>query len=874
MKNLFRRWTRLHEKEIDEEIRHHLQLETRDREERGLSAEEASYAAMRSFGNKLLVKETTTAMWRVNPLTGLSRDFSQALRTLRHTRGSTALAIVTLAVGIAVNTAIFSVVHYVLIKPLPFPEPDRLVWINEVAADGQVKSNSYPNFKDWRERARSFSGMASVARAPMPLTGISDAAQLTGRIASAEFLELLGVQPTLGRLFTKAEDRPGASPVVILSHSAWQNYFGADPGMIGRNVRLDEKLRTVIGILPATFSYYRGSEDFYVPLSSVEEQPDGYTNRGNHFGLQTIARLRPGVEPAQALAEMQSIERELAQQYPDVNSGQSIRIQPFTESVRARLRPLLLILFASVALVFLIACVNVANLLLARVITRQREITVRSALGASRARIMRLLMCESFLLAGAAGALGSVGAAVIVVLIRPIIPVNYGIMSEAEVSIPALLFALAASTAAALLFGLMPAFHASGMNLQAGLNGSGRSGTGSRSASGFRRALLVSEVGLAVVLASASMLLIRSLRNAMSADLGFEPERLLTAEIRLPENRYDGPGSIRFIDRLQPELETIPGVTGATTVMCLPVDGSCWGSVLEIGGKPQPDRAHWPRVQFNVAGPDYFRVMGIPLRAGRVFSAVDTPNATNVAVLNDTAARKLFGNDDPIGKWIRQGWPENNTPWRRIVGIVADVRQNGPTAERTPEIFFPHTQQDGALMWPVLRANVNPDSLASALRDIVRRLDPDIPVHNIKTMDMRLEDSFAARRFTLLLISAFSAIALVMAAVGLFGAITYAVQQRTREIAIRMAVGAIPRKILAGVLREGFGLCALGVLLGILCSAATMQFIRTLLFGVESFDPLSVGIVAAGVIALGLAATGLPAWRAAKVDPLVSLRHE
>ncbi|MBC8167082.1 MAG: ABC transporter permease [Bryobacteraceae bacterium] len=863
------------DEEIGEEIRHHLDLEERLRVERGSRPEDAHCDAAREFGNELLVAETTRGMWTGGVWGGLGQDLRQAFRSLQQNPWVALLAVLTLAVGIAFNTAIFSVAYHVLLRPLPYPEPDRLVWINEVAGTDLLLSDSYPGYKDRKARATSYAAMGAVVRAPMALTGDANAAQLTGRLASSDFLPMLGVKAALGRLFTPEEDRPGAAAVVVLGHSAWQTHLGAEAGIIGQAIRLNGRLRTVIGVLPKEFAFYRGSEDFYLPLATVEDESRAFLDRGNRLGLQVLGRLRPEVSEEQALSEMKQISAGLTAQYPQYERAQSVRLLPFAESVRKRLRPVLRILLAFVGLVLLIACGNVSNLLLVRVVERQREISVRAALGASRWRIVRQLLCESLMLAGAAGLVGTLGAYMLFGWLRPLIPTSYEIFREAQINLPVMAFTLVLAGAAALLFGILPALHSTRTRMPAGLTSGGRSYTGSAGARRFRRGLLVVEIGLAVLLATGSVLLLRSFANLLNVDPGFQTEKLLTAELRLTKQDGNESAARRLMDGLGTEMESLPGVVGASSVMCLPVDGGCWRSVLEVKAKLTSNRSKLPSTQFNVAGPRYFEVMGIPLLAGRSFEPGDGPDAPKVAMVNQAAASYLFGDENPIGRHVRQGWAEKGGPWREIVGVVGNVLQSGPGGQASPEVFLPFAQESGrGLMWPVVRTSVDPLSLAPALRDAVRRLNPEVPVHNVKTMDSRLTDSMETRRFLLVLIGVFSTVAVALAAVGLFGSIEYGARQRRREFAVRLALGAAPIRILRGVLTEAVLIAAAGVAFGCASAAGSVRLVRSMLFGVQPFDPLTVGLVSAGTLVVGVTAAALPAWRASRLSPSESLRHE
>jgi len=802
----------------------------------------------------------------------LWQDLRYGARMLLKKPGFTLIAVLTLALGIGANTAIFSVVDALLLRPLPYHEPERLVMLAEKTREGRRTTVAYPNFEDWRARARSFEGMASTRSQALNLTGVDKPVQLRGRTVNWNFFQLLGVNPQLGRSFIAEDDRYGAARTALLSNGLWKERFGGDTGVIGRKLLLSGELYEVIGVLPPGFEYFR-ADDVYVPIGLFLQPNTGLTDRGSSLGLYAVARLKPGVAVEQANSEMAALGAQLTREYPAVNSGKSAMAERLQDVMSEGVRQSLWVLLGAVGFILLIACVNVANLLLARAADRQKEIAVRLALGAGRGRVIRQLLSESLLIAGLGGAVGLLAGRWMLDGLLALAPENTPQLSRVGMDRTVLLFTLGVAALTSLLSGLLPALQASRADLQTALKEGGRS-TGGASRERVRKTLLVVEISLALVLLSGAGLLTRSMYNLLRIDPGFNPESLLTMRFSLSAESYNLSRRRVFYDECLARVAALPGVRAAALTFSLPIGGSNWNSVFIAGDKPAPPRPDLPSSAYIPVSANYFETMGIRLTKGRLFTKSDGADSPLVVVINETLARRIWPGEDPIGKRVKQGWPESETPWREVVGVVNDVKLNGLERETPLETYVPLTQESPRSFGLAVRTAGDPLAAATAVERAIHSLDKDLPVSQVLTMDQLLGNSLSQRRLTLVLLASFAVLALLLAAIGVYGVIAYSVRQRTNEIGIRMALGAQTGDVLKLILTQGLKLALIGVVIGLAAAFALTRWMETLLFGVRPADPLTFVVIAAVLTLVALLACYIPARRAAKVDPMVALRCE
>lgn len=788
--------------------------------------------------------------------------------------GFTVVAVLTLALGIGANTAIFCVVRAVLLKSLPYPEPDSLVSIREFQRHTGDSSVSWMNFLDWRRQNESFELIAVSRQDHYVLTGAGEPALLRGAAVSAEFFTLLGAKPLVGRTFDAEDDTPAAPPATVLSYAFWRTRFGADSAIVGKNVVLDDRNYAVVGVLPPDFKFFQQQIDLYVPIGLRSNAPS-YLNRGNHQGLTALARLRPGVTLSAAQAEFKTITNRLEQQYPETNSGWGVAITPLYESRVSAIRPALLILLGAVAWVLLIACVNVAGLFLARASTRQKEFAVRAAIGAARARIVRQLLTESILLSLLGGLLGLIIAVWSIGPLLHFAPRDIPRLAETKIDSGVFLFTFIAALLTGILFGLAPALQASRTDVNPSIRKSGRGSTHGGFRDRLRAGLLISEVPLAVVLVIASGLMIRSMLKAFAVNPGFRPDHLLALDVNLPYTKYKTDRlRTAFLSQAIDHIRNIPGVESASAVFCPPLVGECWDSEFITDDRPVPPQAELPNAVFNVANSHYFETIQTPLLAGRSFTPADADTSTPVILINETMARRWWPHQNPIGKRIKQGLHSDNTPFREIVGIVSDLRQAGPDQKQLPEAFEPAAQVPLTNMTILVRTKGEPMSMAGPVTDAIHLSDKDQPVSSIKPMTDYLSVSLARRKFSTLLLGLFGGLALLLAAVGIYGVLAYTVAQRTHEIGIRVALGAQRADLFALVLKFGLSLSLAGIAIGLLASFALTRLLQSMLFGVSNVDlPTFVG-VSLLLCLVAVAACYIPARRAMRVAPMVALRYQ
>jgi putative ABC transport system permease protein len=800
------------------------------------------------------------------------QDLRYALRRLVKAPGFTIVAVITLALGIGANTAIFSVVNGVLLQPLPYPEPERLVGVYHTT-EGHRAVMSGPNFTDVARTARSFENAAAISTGRMILTGEGEPIGLPVAEVSASLFNVLRVRPALGRTFNADENTPGKNHLVVLSHALWQQRFGSDPNVIGRRIQLDGVSKEVVGVMPKGFSY---PEDRQAWLPIDYDGNFVSKQRGAWF-LNVIARLKPGVTPEQSAAEVETIGRNLARQYPDSDAEIGMTTFPLREAMVHDIRRAVLVLLGAVGFVLLIACANVANLLLARAAAREPEMAVRTALGAGRGRLVRQLLTESVILAIVGAGFGLLLAVWGVAFLTGLKPQGIPRLENVRIDGTVILFTMALAVITGVLFGLVPAFTAT-RGLSASLKESARGSVTHRGASRVRGALVVAELALAVMLLAGAGLLMRSFVKLQAVDPGFRPEQALTFELTLPDARYAADAQrIAFFDQLLPRLRALPGVRAASAVMGLPLSGMDFIISFEVEGRPPVPPAQQPAMQVRVATPEYFSTVGIPLKRGRMFSEDDRAATARVVLITESAAHEFFPNEDPLGKKIKLGWGRGPGTARAggvVVGIVGDVKEAGLDEPNPPHIYMPLRQWPVGFMSVVVKTATPPASLADAVRGEVYAVDSNLPVSNVRTLDEIVARSISQPRFYMLLLTLFAAVALVLAAIGIFGVLSYAVAQRTREIGIRMALGAQERTVIGLVVREAMTLVLLGVACGTITALFLSRTMTRMLFSVTPTDPATFASVATGLLAVALFASYLPARRATRVDPIVALRSE
>jgi putative ABC transport system permease protein len=853
------------ENDVERELRAHLDLEA---EERG-DDPGGRNAARRAFGNLTAVKETIHEMSNWTAVEQLGHDLRYGARLLRRSPAFSIVAVLTLALGIGANTAIFTVVNAVLLRPLPFPEPDRLVRIWESSPQGFDRNVVDPyNFLNWRERTHSFQQMAAIDGWTLSITGGGEPLAVHGMRASPEFFSILEVAPFMGRGFVPEEGIPGHDHSVILSYAFWRSHYGGDRGILGRKIVMNGEPSSVVGILPPDFRFPGWKADLYVPLALDRAE----ARKGGRW-LSTIARLKPGVSLAQAQQDMAAVAKQLSAERPDMDKDWSAAVVPFLEDLTENIRLPLLVLLASVGLVLLIACANVANLLLMRATGRLREIALRAALGAGRRRILQQLLSESLLLAlaGWAGglAVGYWGLQGLLALIPQSVPLPR--MESIHLDSGVFLFALSISLATAILFGLVPAIQASRPQLQSALQqGSQRTGVGGNRV--FRRAFVVAEIALALLLLVGAGLLMRSFARLTSVNPGFSTEHLLTMEMFTSPAKYeDNRKRSQYVERVLDEVRSVPGVQAAGSIHFLPLTGDVSGSCWAPAPGPEPNTSS-PSSDFLVTGPGYFRTIGTPMLSGRDFGPQDRFGTPTVLVVNHAFAARFLAGQNPIGKKLNVCWTVPNPV--EIVGVVADARQTDLKVAPQPTIFLANAQGPMYFARLVVRTGADPHQLARAVQAAIHRVDPDQAISNVETMDDIFSDSVARPRFQLVLLLVFAGIAVLLATIGVYGVVSYSVTQRTQEIGIRVALGARSMDVSGMVLREGLLLGGLGVALGLAAAVAATRLLSSLLFQVTPTDPVTLGAVAGLLLAVTLAATLLPARRATKVDPMVALHYE
>jgi putative ABC transport system permease protein len=863
--------------DLDQDIRDFIERETQDNIERGMPPKEARYAALRKFGNVAQVKENTREVWSVVWLEGLLQDIRYGFRTLRRSPGFAFVAVLTLALGIGANTTVFSVMNATLLEPLPFPQPDRLMLVWETSGRGHDNWNaaSAPNFWDFERRSSSFERMA-ISDAGRgynlsPTGGKEVAEQVPGLRVSAGFFSVLGVEPFLGRTFLPEEETLGKDHEVVLSYGLWKRRYGGEPGLVGKTITIDGQAHTVVGVMPRQFQCQLWNpSQLWVPMGYTKAD---YERDWNSFIV--VGRLKPGVTVAQASVEMQAIANRLAQEYPKEDVAMGAWVVPLNEFGREDLRTALLALLVAVGFVLLIACINVANLVLARGAVRQKELAIRSALGAGRVRIARQLLTESLLLASLGGASGLLLAAWSSQLLFRIFRLDHLHLPGRELdSIPidnhVLAFALLVSCLTGILFGLAPAFSTMRRDVNEPLKEGGREST---AGGGLRHALVTSEVALALVVLCGAGLMIKSLARLLGVDPGLNPKNVLTMQMSLPqEEAYNSPpGLPRFCQDLEAHVGPIPGLTSVSAVGDLPFEGNDTRD-FAVEGQPVPEPGHLPSAGYGAACPNYFATMGIPLLEGREFNHSDALTSPGVIVINETMARRFWPGGNPIGRAIR--FDGLKGPRLTVVGVVGDVHYLGLDARVRPQFFRPYTQAGWPVMNLVVRTRTAPGTYAAPVKKALAEFLPDRPVSAVEPMEDIVRDSTGSRRFPMLLLSGFAVLALVLAAVGIAGVVSFSVTQRMREIGLRVALGARTADVLSLVVGRTLKWALAGVGIGITGSIGLSRLLSGLLYDVRPDDPWVFLVVALLLAGIALLAAYLPARRASMIDPMVALRYE
>jgi putative ABC transport system permease protein len=806
----------------------------------------------------------------------VNQDIRYAVRKLSRTPGFTAIAAFTLALAIGATTAIFTVIDGVLLKPLPFRDPERVVRVTNIR-DGNRQPSSVPDFLDIRSQSKSFSSLAAIDAQAMNLTGGSEPERVQAARVGATFWNLLGVTPALGRGFAPNEDTQAAGRTVVLSDGLWKRRFGQDPRIVGKTIALDGNSYTVIGVAPARFSFPDRPE-VWIPLvfSSDDVNPEG---RGSHW-MGIIGRLAPNVTVAQATSELATITRRLEQQYPESNTGMSGAVIPMQEYMVGDVRPALYVMLGAVAFVLLIACANVANLLLVRAASRESEMAVRTALGAGAWRIVRQLVIESVLLALIGGVFGTLLALWGVDLLLAMAPNGLPRINEVSVNGSVLLFTAGVTAATGVLFGLFPALHAARANVSGVLKDGMRGSSGGVASRRARNTLVMAEMALAVVLLVGAGLLIRSFGKLLAVDPGFRAERVVTFAISAPDTKYREYAQRReLVSNLIERMKRVPGVQGAAIVTGLPLSNIMMRTSAHIVGTPQERPAERKGTDVAMVTPGYFTTMGIPLVAGRDFTDRDGSGAPVVSIVNQEFVKRYFPNENPIGKRIALGWDQDTASTGgnmilggEIVGVVANVKRRGLSQEVYPETYASYMQPTFSSFSVVVRSTADPSTVMAAIRAQVRELDRDLPLSELRQLKELVSASVSRPRFYTTILGVFASIALILAAVGIYGVISYAVSLRTRELGIRIALGATGRQVSGLVLQQGVALAIAGVLIGGAGAYWLTRLLSRLLFGVSATDPLTFAAVAALLTAIAAIASFVPARRAAKVDPLLAMR--
>jgi putative ABC transport system permease protein len=810
----------------------------------------------------------------------LLHDIRYTLRTWRRSPGFTAVAVLTLALGIGANTTMFSIVNATLLRPLPFPGAERLmtVWQGSLKDEDDINIVSWPNFRDWQARSRSFESLAifdSGGRG-YNLTSGGEPEQAPGLRVTASFFTVLGVRPLIGRTFLSAEETPGNDRVVVLSHGLWTRRYAADRAIVGKTIQIDGQAHTVVGVMPESFQFqfWSAPRQLWVPAGWTKGDDD----RGSNSFI-CIGRLKPGVPVAAASSEMDTIGRALLQAYPDSNAGRSARIIPMARFGLGNVRPMLFALLGVVGFVLLIACVNVANLTLSRAAARTRELAIRCALGAGRLRITRQLLTESVLLGAAGGVAGVLLAYVGTRALLPVLPGTLTRMAlrpltSIDLDVPVLAFTTLVSVLSGVLFGLAPAVATFRTNLNDPLKEQARGSTGGRSR--LRYGLVAAEVALTLVVLAGAGVMIVSVARLLGVDPGLDPRHVVVMTMSMPqENLYYGPpGNTRFCEEIDRQVGGLPGVLSVSAIAHLPLSGGGAGRGLVIDGRPDPGPENQPGAAYSVACPNVLRTLGIPLVGGREFAFTDTVSAPGVVLVNEVMARRFWPRENAVGRRIKIGMFGDDSPWLTVVGVMKNIRRSGLDDEPGPWFLRPYSQAGWPVVTVVTKTGPATATLIDPIKRAVARVEPNQPVVGVRTMEDVVGGSVSSRRFPMYLLSGFALLALTLAAVGIAGVVSYSVIQRTQEIGVRMALGAQPRDVLRLVIGHSLAWTLLGVVVGIGATLGLLRYLGTLLYGVTATDPTVIGGASLVLIAVAMAASYLPARRATRIDSVAALRGD
>lgn len=871
---MFRRQKK-REQDLDRELRSDLELEAAEQQENGLSAEEARYAAQKALGNKTLMKEEIRKMWRWNSLDLFIQDLRYGVRQLRRSLGFTVAILVTIGLGIGANTAIFSILHATLLRSLPYRDPARLVAISQRNLERQQNDTvTGGDYTDWKTRNHVFSDLAYSWDTPYTLTGSGPAQSLTGYQLSTNLFSMLGARALLGRTFLPDEGEPGKDHVAVLSYRLWQGTFDGDPNVVGREIRLDGNNYTVIGVMPRDFAHPGTNVKLWTPLLLPSDLAQ---NRKLH-ALHVVGRLKPGITISEAQSQMEALARQSAREYPETNRHYGVQIESIRDSYVENIKSSLWILQVAVFFLFLIACANVANMLLARASTAEREMAIRLALGAGKGRLFSQSLTQAMILSVGGAALGLLLAIYGVQILAKLFESQLSTLllpnhTRDWISWPVLLFMIGTAIVAALVFGAIPAFRGTRPS-QEMLRASGRGLTERSFVVRLRSLLIVSQVALSLVLLVGSALLVRSFLHLQERSFGFQTDHVLSFVIILPSNQYPRVSQTSsFLQQTLTHIDAIPGVVSAAAINTLPLSGMDARRPFTTP-EEQPDSIGQQRiVQFRVITPQYFKTMRIPLRRGRFFNERDRMGSREVAIVSETLALRLWPNSDPIGRTINVADLGTVEP-REVVGVVGDVRHSGLASEPPIEVYRPAYQTYWPFFAIAVRSSLSPSQVIAPVRQAVSAVDKGLPVNDVRTMDELAADSTALRRASMLLLGVFTGLAIFLAALGIYGVISYAVTLRTQEIGLRMALGARPLNILTATVGQSVKLTLIGVGIGLLVAVGVTKYLASFLVGMTARDPLTLLLATIGMLLISIAAAYFPARRASGVDPMRALKYE